>query len=160
MIAVSLTYLILIGGAYLACARADRGKTLQSLKIAGGSLVKLVPLLVAIFALIGLFQVFVPAPLIERQLGAASGWAALLTGGLLGAVAIGPPLAAFPLAGSLLDSGAWPPAVAAFIVSWVSVGVVTLPFEAEVFGARYALTRNAVSFLAALLIGLLVGMLS
>ena len=98
-----------------------------------------------------------PPQRIEAALGAASGWRALLVGGLVGAVAIGPPVAAFPLAGSLLDAGAWAPAVAAFIVAWISVGVVTLPFEAQVFGWRFALARNGLTFVAALLIGLIVG---
>lgn len=160
MHAVGLVYLVLIAFAYGVCFRIDRARASESLRVGARSLLKLVPLLVAIFALVGLFQSFVPPELIERQLGAASGWAALLTGGLLGAVAIGPPLAAFPLAGTLLDAGAWPPAVAAFIVSWVLVGVVTLPFEAEVFGIRFALARNALSLVAALVIGLLIGTLS
>lgn len=157
---VGLVYLFLVAIAYGVCFRVDRSKATRSLRESARSLAKLLPLLVAIFTLIGLFQVFVSPALIERQLGAASGWMALFTGGLLGAVSIGPPLAAFPLAGSLLDAGAWPPAVAAFIVSWVSVGVLTLPFESEVFGVRYALARNGLSFVAAILIGLLVGMLA
>ncbi len=78
-------------------------------------------------------------------------------GGLVGAVAIGPPVAAFPLAGSLLEAGAWAPAVAAFIVAWISVGVVTLPFEAQIFGWRFALARNGFTFAVALFIGLVVG---
>lgn len=160
MNAVGLTYFILIVCAYGVCFRLGRAKSLESLRVSARSLGKMVPLLVAIFSLVGLFQVFVPPEIIEGQLGAASGWAALLAGGLFGAISIGPPLAAFPLAGSLLDAGAWPPAVAAFIVSWVSVGVVTLPFEAGIFGIRYALVRNGLSFVAALLIGLMMGVLT
>ena len=55
-------------------------------------------------------------------------------GGII--ISIGPPLAAYPLAGSLLDAGAWPPAIAAFILSWISVGIITLPFEAQDIMAR------------------------
>jgi len=160
MNALAPVYLTLIVLAYLFLQRRDRSKTRQSLHTAWQSLVKMLPLLAAIFALIGLFQVFVPPALIEQRLGEASGLMALLMGGGLGAVAIGPPLAAFPLAGSLLDAGAWPPAVAAFIVSWISVGVLTLPFESEVFGFRYALLRNLIAFVSALLIGLLIGSLT
>lgn len=160
MNAVGLTYFILIAIVYGFCFRLDRARSVDSLRVSARSLIRLIPLLVAIFSLIGLFQVFVPPEVIERQLGAASGWAALLAGAFFGAISIGPPLAAFPLAGSLLDAGAWPPAVAAFIVSWVSVGVVTLPFEAGVFGLRYALARNGLSFVAALVIGLLMGVLT
>jgi len=157
---VGLTYLFLIVIVYGVLFRISPGRTRQSLAVAGQSLGRLLPLLVAVFALIGLFQVYLPPEVIQQRLGAASGWGALISGGLLGAVAIGPPVAAFPLAGSLLAAGAWPPAIAAFIVSWVSVGVISLPMEAEVFGLRFALARNAIAFLAALLIGLLVGVVA
>jgi len=124
---VAFIYLVLVAGAYALLFRRSPDKTRQSLQVAGRSLFKLAPMLAAIFGLIGLFQVFIPAELIERWLGASASGTALLTGGLLGAVAIGPPVAAFPLAGSMLDAGAWPPAAAAFVVSWISVGVITLP---------------------------------
>ncbi len=154
---VGILYVILIVLAYGVAWRRDREKTRLSLAAAGRSLRSMVPILAAIFALVGLFEVFLPPALIERWLGAASGTTALLAGGLLGAVAIGPPAAAFPLAGTLLQSGAWPPAVAAFIVSWLLVGIVTLPFEASVFGVRFALVRNSLCLAAALAIGLLIG---
>ncbi|ALC18246.1 hypothetical protein DSOUD_3532 [Desulfuromonas soudanensis] len=157
---VGLTYLLLIVITYGVLFRISPGRTRQSLAVAGQSLGRLFPLLIAVFALIGLFQVYLPPEAIQQRLGAASGWSALVSGGLLGAVAIGPPVAAFPLAGSLLAAGAWPPAIAAFIVSWVSVGVISLPVEAEVFGLRFALARNGIAFLAALLIGLLVGVVA
>ncbi len=157
MQSVGLIYLLLVTASFLVCSCVSRQKTVRSLQAAGESFVKVLPLLAAIFGLIGLFEAFLPPQRIEAALGAASGWGALLAGGLVGAVAIGPPVAAFPLAGSLLSAGAWAPAVAAFIVAWISVGVVTLPFEAQVFGWRFALARNGLTFVVALLTGLVVG---
>lgn len=157
LLTVGLTYLVLILLAYLLTHWRAPDKARQGLQVARFSLLRVLPLLVAVFLLIGLFEVFLPAQLIERWLGASSGLTALLFSGLVGAIAIGPPLAAFPLAGSLLQAGASPPAVATFIVSWISVGIVTIPFEASVFGARFALVRNGLAFAAALLIGFLVG---
>ncbi|TRO83171.1 hypothetical protein [Trichloromonas acetexigens] len=154
---VTLIYLLFIGLVYLLLWRRSPEKTRQSLHVAGTSTRRMLPMLSAIFGLIGLFQIFVPPSLIENWLGGASGWRSLLAGGALGALVIGPPPAAFPLAGSLLDAGAWPPAVAAFVVAWISVGIVTLPFEAEIFGARFAIVRNTLAFVTALLIGLLIG---
>ena len=156
---VGLTYITLVTIAYWICFRLNPPKARQSLRIAGRSLWKMLPTFVAIFGLVGLFQTFLPPALIERELGSGSPGVSLLSGGLLGSVSIGPAAAAFPLAGSLLQAGAWPPAIAAFIVSWVLVGVVTLPFEASIFGSRYAVLRNGISFVAALLIGWLMGSL-
>lgn len=156
---VGLIYLSIIGSAYLLLALKNRQRTKQSLKMASQSLLKLLPLLLAVFGLVGLFQEFLPPELVTRWLGESSGVSGLLIGAAAGAVAIGPPLAAYPLAGSLLDAGAWPPAIAAFIISWISVGIVTLPFEAQTFGSRFALLRNGISFVAAMLCGLLIGVL-
>jgi uncharacterized membrane protein YraQ (UPF0718 family) len=157
LFAVGFAYLAVVLAVYLLAGRISPDKTRLSLRVARASLWRVLPLLVAVFTLIGLFQTFFPPELIQDWLGATSGKTALLIGGLAGALAIGPPLAAFPLAGSLLEAGAWPPAIAAFIVSWISVGVITLPFEASVFGPRFALARNALAFLSSLLIGLLAG---
>ena len=63
----------------------------------------------------------------------------------------------FVLGLSLLAGGAWPPAVAAFIMSWISVGVITLPFEAKIFSWRFALIRNALTLITAYFSGLLLG---
>ena len=159
MFKVGVIYLVIISIAYLVLLRIDRGKTLLSLQVAGRSLRKLIPLLIAVFGLVGLFQVYLSPAQVEQALGAGNGWLALILGGALGAVSIGPPLAAYPLAGSMLDAGAWPPAVAAFVITWISIGVITLPFEASVFSTRYALLRNGIGFISALLVGLLLGAL-
>ena len=159
MIKTGLIYLILISCLYFILFRKDAEKGRQGLLIARQTLWRMAPLLLSIFALIGLFQEFVPTEMIHTWLGADNRLLSLLNGGLIGAIAIGPPVAAFPIAGSFIETGAWPPAAAAFIVSWVSVGVVTLPVEAHVFGWRFALWRNLITFVAALLIGLLIGLL-
>jgi len=157
MLTTGFIYLLLVTALYLGGFRRDPVKGRQSLKAARQTLLRMAPLLLAIFGLIGLYQEFVPTELVESWMGAEGTFLSLLVGGLVGAVSIGPPVAAFPIAGSFIASGAWPPAAAAFIVSWVSVGVVTLPVEAHVFGWRFTLWRNAITFVAALLIGLLLG---
>ena len=155
---VGFIYLLLISTAYLIFALTDRAKTVQSLQIGSKSLLKLLPFLVAIFGLVGLFQEFLPTELVTAWLGESNGFLGLLIGATAGAISIGPPLAAYPLAGSLLEAGAWPPAIAAFILSWISVGIITLPFEAQIFGSRFALLRNTISFMVAMLSGLLLGL--
>lgn len=157
MIKTGFFYLVLIAVVYLLAFRKDTEKGRLSLIAARQTLLRMAPLLLSIFALIGLFNEFVPPEVIRGWLGSDNQLLSLLNGGLVGAVAIGPPVAAFPLAGSFIKTGAWPPAAAAFIVSWVSVGVLSLPVEAHVFGWRFALLRNSITFIAALLIGLLIG---
>ncbi|MHB9149217.1 MAG: permease [Thermoleophilia bacterium] len=149
----------LVAAGYGITRYRSAGKVRQATAVARSGLLGMLPTFLAVFGLVGLFQVFVPPSLVERWLGAGGGPFSLLVGALLGSVAAGPPAGAFPIAGSLIQAGAWMPAVAAFIVSWVLVGVVSLPFEGRVFGWRYALTRNGLSFLFAMLIGLAMGLL-
>ncbi len=150
---------VVVGAGYGLTRYRSVVKFRQATTVACKGLLGMLPTFVAVFGLVGLFQVFVPPSLVERWLGAGGGPFSLLVGATVGSVAAGPPAGAFPIAGSLIQAGAWMPAVAAFIVSWVLVGVVSLPFEGRVFGWRYALTRNGISFLLAMLIGLAIGWL-
>ena len=159
MFSVGVIYLVIIIICYTFLWQIDRNKVRQSLRLSWKSLLKLLPLLVAIFGLVGLFQEFIPPEIVARLLGESSGLFSLVISTFAGAISIGPPLAAYPLAETLLKSGAWPPAIAAFIFSWISIGVITLPFEAATFGTRFALLRNGISFIAAMLCGLLLGFL-
>jgi len=151
-------YLGVVAAAYAALGikapKKVRGAAGAGMKQLGSIL----PTFVAVFGLVGLFEVFVPPALIERWLGSSSGVGSLFVGAAVGSVAAGPPPAAFPIAATLLEGGAWPPAIAAFIVSWVLVGVASLPFEARTFGWRFAVLRNGLSFVVAMLVGLGVGL--
>lgn len=150
-------YLVLALIGYVVTYAKSREKARAAVKNAAKSFAGVAVTFLSVFGLVGLLNVFVPASLIERILGSSGGFASLLVGTALGSVAAGPPVAAYPVAASLLDGGAWAAAVAAFIVSWMLVGFVSIPFEASVFGLRFTLTRNALSFFFALVIGLLMG---
>jgi len=152
-----LIYLTVVGIAYAVVARRTPAKAPAAAKAGIKQLASIAPTFLAVFGIVGLFEVFVPPSAIERWLGASSGVSSLFVGAAVGSVAAGPPPAAFPIAATLLEGGAWTAAIAAFIVSWVLVGVASLPFEAQTFGWRFALLRNGLSFVAAMVIGLGVG---
>ena len=73
----------------------------------------------------------------------------------IGSIAAGHPLVSYFLGGELLGGGVSLIAVTAFIVTWVTVGVVQLPAEALMLGTRFALYRNIISFIAAIIIAFL-----
>jgi uncharacterized membrane protein YraQ (UPF0718 family) len=73
-----------------------------------------------------------------------------LVGALLGSIAAGNPITSYIIGGELLNAGVTLVAVTAFITSWVTVGIVTLPVEMELLGRRFALSRTLFSFLAAI----------
>jgi hypothetical protein len=89
-------------------------------------------------------EIFTRHPLLDALVGAA-----------LGSIAAGPPLTSYILGGELLKSGISLAAVTALVVSWVTVGVVQLPAEMMMLGKRFAIYRNTLNFVFAILIALL-----
>lgn len=73
-------------------------------------------------------------------------------GAAIGSIAAGHPLASYLLGGELLAGEVGLIPVTALLVSWVTVGIVQLPAEALMLGARFAIYRNIVSFLIAIMI--------
>lgn len=154
---IGFAYLALAAAGYVYTYAKSPAKAGKAGKSALKSLKGVAVTFAAVFGLVGLLDVFVPPALIERALGSQGGVMSLLAGGALGSIAAGPPVAAYPIAASLLKNGAWAPAVAAFIVSWTLVGFVSLPFESKTFGTRFAVARNGLSFVFAMVIGLMMG---
>ncbi len=154
---VGIVYLVVAGLGFAYTYAKSREKAAKAARSGLKSFGGVALTLVAVFGLVGLLEVYVPPSTIERLLGSQAGVSSLLVAGAVGSVAAGPPVAAYPVAASLLGGGAWLPAVAAFIVSWTLVGFVSLPFEARMFGARFAIGRNVLSFVFAMVIGVLMG---
>lgn len=68
-----------------------------------------------------------------------------------------PVFIAFLLAASLLREGAGVKPIAAFLTTLTMVGIVTLPMEYSFFGKRNDILRNALGFVAAVIIALIMG---
>ncbi|MEI6588007.1 MAG: hypothetical protein WCO05_03605 [Candidatus Moraniibacteriota bacterium] len=78
-----------------------------------------------------------------------------LVGALAGSVSFGIPVASYVTGGELLKAGVSLLAVTAFIFSWTTVGIPMLPLEAAHLGKKFAIIRNAINFVAAILIAIL-----
>jgi uncharacterized membrane protein YraQ (UPF0718 family) len=135
----------------------NRKKASQSLKIAGISFVKILPMMLIIVLVVGLFLGFVPPDKIALFIGNQSGIGGILLIGAVGAILFIPALLSFPLAASLLESGASIAAVAAFITTLTMIGIITLPLEIKELGKKMALLRNGISFVIAIIIALIIG---
>jgi uncharacterized membrane protein YraQ (UPF0718 family) len=155
---------ISINGIALVCLAIsllkDRARTSQALRMALRSGASLAPTLLSILVFIGLVLGFVPVETIGRILGEGSGVVGVLTAALLGSVLHIPSLVSFPLGGSLMTAGASATVVAVFITTLTMVGFVTIPVEIRVLGKRFTLLRNGLSLVAAVIIGLLVGVIA
>ncbi|MBN2440028.1 MAG: permease [Spirochaetales bacterium] len=135
----------------------NRSKTLKALKTGFMSLFKISPTILSIIILIGLFLTFIPKDLISKLIGQESGVPGLFTAALLGAILHIPAIVSFPLSASLIKGGASITAVAAFITTLTMIGMVTLPLEIKELGRKFALLRNGISFVIALIIAILIG---
>lgn len=115
------------------------------------SFISLLPLLAGVIGLVGLFQVFVNPKLLAAFF---QGNPVLdtLAGTLAGALAAGNAMVSYIVGGELLDRGLSLYAVCAFILSWVSLGVVQIPAEAGVFDLRFALIRNVLAFIFVIIV--------
>ena len=135
----------------------DKEKTKRALAIALKSFLRILPTVIAIVILIGLILGFVSRDLISEIVGEQAGFRGVLIVALLGAVLHIPSIISFPLAASLLRGGATVTSVAVFITTLTMIGVVTLPVEIRELGRKFAVFRNSLSFLIAILIGLIMG---
>jgi uncharacterized membrane protein YraQ (UPF0718 family) len=78
-----------------------------------------------------------------------------MLGAAIGSIAAGHPMASYLLGGELLSGGVSLIAVTAFLVTWITVGIVQLPAESLMLGTRFAVYRNIVSFGIAIIIAYL-----
>ena len=137
----------------------DKEKAIKSLKIAGRSFIKILPMAFIIIIVIGLILGFISPDMISQYMGDDSGILGVLIVGVFGALMYIPALLSFPLAASFLDGGASITTVATFILTLTMVGTVTISLEIRELGKKIALLRNGISFIIAIIIGLLMGMI-
>lgn len=117
------------------------------------NLVRTLPVLLAVVFLIGFFKValsydffifFTNNPFIDSLIGAS-----------FGSILAGNPITSYIVGGELLNHGVSIQAVTAFLVTWVTVGLVQFPAESFMFGKKFAILRNLIAFCSAIIIGLI-----
>ena len=126
----------------------------QVLTAALKSLFSIAPMLLAVIGLAGLFQVFISPQSLHALFNGAPLHDTLI-GTFIGGVSVGQPFISYIIGGELLKEGISYYAVTAFILSWVTLGLVQIPLEWALFGGRFTLVRNLLSFTFALFIALI-----
>ncbi len=115
--------------------------------------------IVAIIFMIGLVLTFIPPESIKAVLGSSNTVYSTIAAAVVGSVTLIPAFVAFPLVGSLVDVGASIVPAVAFLTTLTMVGIVTFPLEKKEFGLKFAITRNLLSFVSALIISLFMGVI-
>ncbi|MCK5449640.1 hypothetical protein KAI32_02145 [Candidatus Pacearchaeota archaeon] len=78
-----------------------------------------------------------------------------LIGSIAGSISIGGPAISYILGGEMLSEGVSLVAITAFMVSFISVGVLTLPLETHFFGKKFAIIRNILSFVFSIIVAII-----
>ena len=107
--------------------------------------------IVMLIALLNLFlsksfysKLFTGFPLIDSFIGAVTG-----------SILAGNPVTSYIIGGELFNQGVSLVAVVAFIVAWVTVGLVQFPAESILLGKKFATARNLISFVFSIIVALI-----
>lgn len=137
----------------------DKVKTKQALKMAFGMGKGMVASILSIIFAIGLILTILPPTKIASFVENQSVLLATFVAALSGTVTLIPAFIAFPLVGTLVSAGVSVVPAVAFLTTLTMVGVVTFPLEKKEFGIKFTTVRNSLSFLFAIAIALVMGVM-
>ncbi len=135
----------------------NKDKTKKALKMAFGMGKGMVVSILSIIFLIGLILALLPPENIASFVANQSILGATIVSAAFGTITLIPAFIAFPLVGTLVDAGVNVVPAVAFLTTLTMVGVVTFPLEKEEFGLKFTLTRNGLSFVFAIIVALIMG---
>ena len=139
--------------------KKDKSKTKQALKMAFGMGRGMVGSIFSIIFAIGLVLTLIPPEEIALFLSNQSVMVSTVGGALIGTITLVPAFIAFPLVSTLINAGTSVIPAVAFLTTLTMVGVVTFPLEKREFGTKFTVVRNGFSFLAAIAIALVMGVM-
>lgn len=131
----------------------DYAKLKEALYKSARAMRKSLPIIIGAIILISLANTFIPKtayssffskkPLVDSVVGST-----------VGSILAGNPITSYVIGGELLQQGISLVAVTAFIIAWVTVGVVQLPAEAVLLGKKFALVRNITAFVFSIFVAI------
>ena len=143
-----------VGGLYLWALAIDPARTWQAVQVSARLFASVALIIVAVFGLAGLIQVWLDRERVARLLGREGGVRALLLAALCGMLLIGPSYVVFPLLKTVREQGARWAVIGIVLAAW-AVKVPMVPLEVQFLGWRFSLSRSLLTLLFAFPIGLL-----
>ena len=126
----------------------------QALRKTANNFRQILPILLGVLLLMGLANVVIPKSY-YRCIFTRSPLLDSLIGAIFGSILAGNPINSYIIGGELLQQGVGLVAVTTFLLSWVTVGIVQLPAESLMLGRKFAVIRNTLSFIMAVIIAFL-----
>ncbi len=118
------------------------------------SLWKMFPIIMGIIMLIALVNASVPSSLYIK-LFTNNDLIDPVIGAIAGSISTGTPVVSYIISGELLKSGVSLVAVTAFLLAWVTVGIIQMPAEAMILGKKFTIVRNISAFIFAIIIAII-----
>lgn len=137
----------------------DKSKTREALKKAFFMGKGMALSIFAVIFAIGLILAILPPEQIADIIGKQNVLVATIAAAAFGTITLIPAFIAFPLIGTLVGAGVGIMPSVAFLTTLTMVGVVTFPLEKKEFGSKFAVTRNGLSFVFAIIIALIMGVI-
>lgn len=155
----TLALWVITGGMLIASFIKSKEKTKLILKkVLGMGRGMLVSILSIIFT-IGLVLTFFPPEQIAQFIGQQPVLLATILAAGFGTITLIPAFIAFPLIENLLNAGVGIMPAVAFLTTLTMAGIVTLPLEKKEFGTRFTVIRNGLSFVFAIVISIIMGVI-
>jgi uncharacterized membrane protein YraQ (UPF0718 family) len=147
-----------VGVLYAIAAIGSPERAYAAALVALNTFVGVAPIIVAVFAGLGLVQVFVDKQAMARHLGDRAGLSALLVAAAAGTILVGPVFVIFPLLKTMRDHGVSWAIITTTTTAW-AVKLPMVPLEVTFLGWKFSLLRMALTLVAAVGMGALMGRL-
>lgn len=120
-------------------------------KKALNNFLSMTPMLLGVIGFVAVLQTYVTPDMLSHLFGYGT-TTDIFTGTFIGAISSGNPAISYIISDQLLNQGVTLYALAAFILSWVTLGIVQLPAEASVFGLKFTFYKNILTLFATMLV--------
>lgn len=125
----------------------------ESLQKSYKNIISIIPILIGILLLVSLIEPYLGN--YYNNIFTGNLFLDPLIGAVAGSISFGIPVTSYVVGGELLERGVSLLAVSAFILAWSTVGLGMLPLEAKYLGKKFAVSRNIINFVFALIISAL-----
>ena len=116
--------------------------------------ISMTPMLLGVIGLVGIMQTYVTSEMLSSLFGYSTS-TDIFTGTFIGAISSGNPAVSYIISDGLLKEGVSYYAVTAFILAWVTLGIVQLPAEVSVFGLKFTFYKNLLTLLSTMMVAYL-----
>jgi len=122
---------------------------------AAKQLLNSLPIIIGTILLISLITALIPTEFYSK-IFTNNQFIDSIIGSTIGSISAGNPITSYIIGGEMLKQNVALTAITAFLVSWVTVGLIQLPAESVILGKKFAITRNITAFILSILVAITV----